>query len=81
MAVCWAKKRVLSKVIIESDSQVIISCLSKAALYFSDLDAILGDIIFLCSDFHTINFSHVKKGGNYDAHHLAKVVPFGYEQC
>ncbi|XP_048502868.1 uncharacterized protein LOC125498659 [Beta vulgaris subsp. vulgaris] len=81
MAMCWPRKQGLSKVIIESDSQVIISRLSKAAIYYSDLDAILGDIIFLCSDFLFVEFSHVERDGNYVAHHLARVVPLGYEQC
>ncbi|XP_010686471.2 uncharacterized protein LOC104900678 [Beta vulgaris subsp. vulgaris] len=81
LAMIWAKKQGFREVIIESDAQVIVSRLSKSAIYFSDLDAILGDIISLCTDFHAISFSHVKRGGNYAADHLAKIVPFGNEQC
>ncbi|XP_010680492.2 uncharacterized protein LOC104895629 [Beta vulgaris subsp. vulgaris] len=80
MAVLWAKHHGLKEVVIESDAQVLVSRLSSAALFHSDLDAILGDIINLCSWFNIISFSHVRRDGNYVAHHLAKVVPFGYEQ-
>ncbi|XP_010696021.2 uncharacterized protein LOC104908596 [Beta vulgaris subsp. vulgaris] len=75
-----AKQHGLKEVIIESDAQVLVSRLSSAALFHSDLDAILGDIVSLCSWFNVIHFSHVRRDGNAVAHHLTKVVPFGYEQ-
>lgn len=81
MAILWAKKQGLRSVIIESDAQVIVSRLARASIFFSDLDSILGDILSLCSFFHDISFSHVRRDENFVAHHLAKVVPFGYEQC
>ena len=80
MAVLWAKHHGLKEVIIETDAQVLVSRLSSAVLFHSDLDAILGDIVSLCSWFNVINFSHVRRDGNAVAHYLAKVVPFGYEQ-
>lgn len=81
LAVSWARRQGLKKVVFESDAQILISRLSRAAIYLSDLDAILSDILFLVKDFDFASFSHVKRDGNYVAHHLAKVVPFGYEQC
>ncbi|XP_010666711.1 uncharacterized protein LOC104883845 [Beta vulgaris subsp. vulgaris] len=81
LAISWAKKQSLKDIIVESDAQVIVSRLSRAAVYFSDLDGILGDALSLCSCFHSISFSHVKRSGNFVAHHLAKVVPFGFEQA
>lgn len=57
--------------IIESDSQVITSRLSKAYFFYSNLDdAILGDVITLCSDFNSFSFSHVKRDGNSAVYHL-----------
>lgn len=47
----------------ESDSQVLISRLSRVALYYSDFDVTFGDIISLCSDFHAISFYHAKRLG------------------
>ncbi|XP_048502968.1 uncharacterized protein LOC125498743 [Beta vulgaris subsp. vulgaris] len=81
MAVLWAKHHGLKEVVIESDAQVLVFRLSSAALFHSDLDAILCDIVSChCSWFNVINFSHVRRDGNAVAHHLAKVVPFGYER-
>lgn len=71
----------LLAVIIECDAQVVISRLSKAALFFSNLDFIIGDVISLSTSFNSICFSHVKRDENIVAHNLAKVVPFGVEQC
>ncbi|XP_048493210.1 uncharacterized protein LOC125493745 [Beta vulgaris subsp. vulgaris] len=64
LAVCWVKKKGLSNTIVESDAQMLISRLSMGALFFADLDAILGDIISLCSDFNFTIFSYVKRDGN-----------------
>lgn len=63
MVVCWARQQRLKKVIIELDSHFLFSRLSLAALYYSDLDAIIGKITYLCIDFCVISFSHVRKGG------------------
>lgn len=50
------KKQGLKEIIIESDAQVLVSRLTRATLYFSDLDAILGDILSLYSSFLSICF-------------------------
>ncbi|XP_048496242.1 uncharacterized protein LOC125495535 [Beta vulgaris subsp. vulgaris] len=71
----------LSHVIFESNLQVVSSKLSKAALYFSDLDPIFGNVLSMCNTFISIRFSHVKRDGNTVAHNLARVVPFVVEQC
>ncbi len=55
--------------------------LTKTALYFSDLDTILGDVLEICSVFNFISFTHVKRDENIVAHNLVRVVPFGEEQC
>ncbi|XP_057246871.1 uncharacterized protein LOC130589579 [Beta vulgaris subsp. vulgaris] len=80
-AVRMAKARGLPNVMVESDALVVISRLSKAALFYFDLDAIMGDVFSLSVCFNAISFNHVKRDGNAVAHHLARVVPFGLEQC
>ncbi|XP_010686870.1 uncharacterized protein LOC104901026 [Beta vulgaris subsp. vulgaris] len=80
MAVRLAKRFGYENVVLESDSQVLISRLSKAMVYFSDLDAVLEDILMSSSCFNSLVLSHVKREGNVVAHHLAKIVPFGIEQ-
>ena len=67
--------------IFESDSLVATKRLTKAAIFFSDLDAILGDILSMCNAFSSVSFSHIRRDGNSVAHNLARVVPFGVEQC
>ncbi|XP_048493659.1 uncharacterized protein LOC125494130 [Beta vulgaris subsp. vulgaris] len=81
MATRLAKDHGYGDVIFESDSLVATKRLSKAAIFFSDLDAILGDILAMCNAFSSVSFSHVKRDGNTVAHNLARVVPFGVEQC
>lgn len=34
----------------------------------------------MCRKFDSLGWSHVKRDGNFMAHHLAKLVPFGVEQ-
>ncbi|XP_057246862.1 uncharacterized protein LOC130589574 [Beta vulgaris subsp. vulgaris] len=81
MAARMAKAHGLANVIIESDSQVVTTRLTNETLYFADLDNILGDVLSLCNVFESVKFLHVKRDGNAVAHHLARVVPFGVEQC
>lgn len=80
MVVSWAKKYGRTTVIIESNAQGIISRFSAYAIFFSDLDAILEDVLALCASFNSISFSHVRRDGNSVAHHLARLIPFGVEQ-
>lgn len=70
----------LQDVILESDSNMIISRLSRAMIYFSDLDSILEDVLLLSSRFNSVFWSHVKRDDNVVPHHLAKLVFFGVEQ-
>ncbi|XP_057249939.1 uncharacterized protein LOC130591058 [Beta vulgaris subsp. vulgaris] len=74
------KRYGLQEIIVESDCQVVINRLSKSALFLSDLDLVLHDIFSLCSSFSSLSWSHVKRDGNFVAHHLAKLFPFGVEQ-
>ncbi|KAL2893314.1 hypothetical protein RDABS01_009223 [Bienertia sinuspersici] len=80
MAVKLARDLGLKEVIMESDSQVLIHRLSKAAIFFTELDAVLEDILSLSHNFDSFVLSHVKREGNYVAHHLARLVPFGLQQ-
>ena len=52
--------------------------LTKAAVFFSNLDAILGDVFDMCHGLSSVRFIHVKRDGNTD--HLARLVSFGVEQ-
>lgn len=61
----------------------MISRLSKGAIYFSDLDFILGDILALSVCFNSLLSGRMSKGmaiGNILAHRLARIIPFGVEQ-
>lgn len=51
LGVKFARRYGYKRVIIKSDSQVIVSRLSKAATFLSDLDSILNDVLFLSFDF------------------------------
>ncbi|XP_021735118.1 uncharacterized protein LOC110701798 [Chenopodium quinoa] len=79
-AVRLAKQHGLNNVILESDNSSIISRLSKASTYLSDLDSLLDDVLDTCSFFDFISWSHVKREGNFVAHHLARIIPYGVEQ-
>lgn len=70
----------LKDIIIEFDCQLLINCLSKGAIFFSDLDSILEDALMLSKNFHAVSRSHVLRDGNWFAHHLDRVIPFGVEQ-
>lgn len=61
MAVRWGQNHGLEDVIVESDSQVIISRLTVASMFLWDLDSILGDVIEYYSSFNSVNFSHVER--------------------
>lgn len=79
-AVQLARKYGMDRIVIEGDSHVVINRLSKAAIHFSDLDGILEDVLFVSSHLDFVHWSHVRRDGNFVAHHLARVVPLGVEQ-
>lgn len=79
-AVKLGRRYGFEELIIETECQSIVSRHSKNAVYFSDLDAVLGDILSLSSSFKSIMWSHVKRDGNVVGHHLTRLVPFGTEQ-
>ncbi|XP_010687191.1 uncharacterized protein LOC104901327 [Beta vulgaris subsp. vulgaris] len=70
----------LQDIILESDCQSVINRLSKNAIYLSDLDNVLTNILVSCASFSSFHWSHVKRDGNFVVHHLAKLIPFGVEQ-
>lgn len=74
MAIRLGKRFGFDEVILESDCQVVIKCLSKSVLYLSYLDIILHDILASCSSFSSLVWSPVKRDGNFVARHLAKLV-------
>lgn len=76
MGVRLSKKFGLQHVIIESDCQTVINMLLKNTIFLSDLDNILSNILASCTSFSSLIWSHVKRDGNYVAHHLAKLIPF-----
>ncbi|XP_021748634.1 uncharacterized protein LOC110714431 [Chenopodium quinoa] len=59
LAVKLAKRFGLPEVIIESDSEVIIKRLTKATIYFTDLDALLDEILFSCFSFSSVVWCQV----------------------
>lgn len=65
---------------IESDCEVIITILTKNVTYFADLDSLFDDIMTICLYFECICWSHVKRDGNFVAHHLTSFILFGVEQ-
>ncbi|XP_021774608.1 uncharacterized protein LOC110738505 [Chenopodium quinoa] len=75
-----AKRFGLTEIIIESDSQVLINRLNKASIFFTDLDAILDEILSSCFSFTSVVWCHVKRVGNVVALNLARLTPFGVEQ-
>ncbi|XP_048493090.1 uncharacterized protein LOC125493653 [Beta vulgaris subsp. vulgaris] len=76
-----AKPHGYGDVIFESYNLVATKRLIKAAIFFSNLDVILGDILSMCNGFSSVSFSHVRRDGNCVARNLARVVSFGVEQC
>ncbi|XP_021741915.1 uncharacterized protein LOC110708114 [Chenopodium quinoa] len=68
------------KVILESDCQHIITRLSKASTFLTDLDSVFNDIFSICSSFDYVHWSYVKRDESFIAHHLASVVLFSSEQ-
>lgn len=70
----------LVNVIIESDCQRIIKRLNRVVTYLTDLDSLLEDILVVSKKIAFVSWSHVGRDGNFIAHHLAKLVPFGTEQ-
>ena len=80
MAVHLGTRYGFHHLIVESDCQAVIKRLSKHAVYLSDLDIVLHNILFLSSSLSSVVWSHVKRDGNSVAHNLAKFIPFGVEQ-
>lgn len=48
---------------------------------FSLVDNVLEDVASTSSNFISLRWSHVKRDGNSVAHHLARLVSVGAEQC
>lgn len=80
MALRLAKRFGLQEIVVESDCQVVINRLSKKTTFLAAIDLVLQNIISSCDCFVSIVWSHVKRDGNFVAHHLAKLTPFGVEQ-
>ncbi|XP_021770709.1 uncharacterized protein LOC110734889 [Chenopodium quinoa] len=67
-------------VILETDSLLLASKLKRKSFSLAVVDSILEDIISASSILSSIFWSHVKRDGNYMAHHLARIVSYGSEQ-
>ena len=61
LAVKLGRRYGLHEVILESDCQVVINRLSKNAIFLSDLDLVLFNILACCVCFSSIVWSHVKR--------------------
>lgn len=70
----------MHNVIVETDCHSLATKLSKGAIFYSDLDNVLKDILVSSKSFDSIVWSHLLRDGNSVAHHLATLVPFGMEQ-
>ncbi|XP_021721532.1 uncharacterized protein LOC110689111 [Chenopodium quinoa] len=62
----------LKDIIVESDCKLVIDRLSTGARNTTYIDIVLGDILFMCTKFNSVSWSHVKRDGNCVAHSLAK---------
>ncbi|XP_021762520.1 uncharacterized protein LOC110727234 [Chenopodium quinoa] len=63
LALKLGKRFGYSRVIIETDCQIVTNRLSKGASHLTDLDAILCDAIRLGTTFEQVAWSHVRRGG------------------
>ena len=70
----------IHELIVESDCQIVVSRLSKNAIFLSDLGVVIHSILSSSLYFTSLSWSHVKRDGNFVAHHLAKLTPFGVER-
>lgn len=75
-----ARRYVMKYLVLESDSQVVINCLTKGYIFFWDLISLLDGVCIICISFDFIYWSHIKRDENFMAHHLAGLVSCGSEQ-
>ncbi|XP_021761446.1 uncharacterized protein LOC110726302 [Chenopodium quinoa] len=75
-----AREKKLANIILESDSLLLVSKLKKGSFSPAAVGGILEDIVYACTGFSSISWSHVKWEGNFVAHHLARLVSYGSEQ-
>ncbi|XP_021719329.1 uncharacterized protein LOC110687001 [Chenopodium quinoa] len=61
--------------------KIMVSKLKKNSFNMSPVDNILEETVLSSSSFHSLLWSHVKRDGNVVAHHLARIVLVGLEQC
>ncbi|XP_021746413.1 uncharacterized protein LOC110712260 [Chenopodium quinoa] len=74
-----AREKNMGNIILEADSLLLVSKLKKGSSSLAAVDGILEDIVSACTDFSSIIWCHVKREGNFVAHHLARLVPYGSE--
>ncbi|XP_021726160.1 uncharacterized protein LOC110693311 [Chenopodium quinoa] len=67
-----AKAHGLRDIVLEADSLVLVTKMKKGSFSFAAIDGVLEDISSVSSDFSSIVWSHVKRDGNFVAHHLAR---------
>lgn len=65
---------------MEFDLQVLVTRLSKMAIYSSNIDSVLEDVLAISSNFTSVIWSRVRRDRNVVSHHLVKLFPFGVEQ-
>lgn len=77
LALKLSRAHEMRNVIMETDCQSLDTKLSKGAIFNSDLDNVLEDILVSSKSFDSIIWSHVLRDSNSVVHHLARLVPFG----
>lgn len=65
----------VSRMVVETDSQLVVAALKNPRQDFSYFGGIIGDILALCSVFEFCSFCWVRRSGNVVAHGLAS---FGF---
>lgn len=69
------------EVIVESDCQMVVNRLLENAFFLYDLDFILSDIISTSLSFSSLSWAHVKRDGNFVAHHLVSLSLLVVNKC
>ena len=71
-ALWFAMELGFHRLVVESDSEVIINSIKDGNLSHSTFGHILQDITSLCSLFSYVSFQYIKRQGNCVAHKLAR---------
>ena len=79
-ALSWIKALNLNKVIVETDSLMLIQAFSDSVDNFFYFGSIMGDCQILAQNLIDVSLVHVRRLANLTAHSLVKVVCFESDQ-